>query len=88
MLKDASECIRKGIMAGLREAGLSHRDIAPRTGHAATTVMHVWNQWRDEGRKQRRARTGPRNVTTAWDDRHLVRMAMTDCTASSTVLEY
>ena len=34
---------------------------------------------------QRRAVTGPRNVTTAWDDSHLVRMAMTDRTASSTV---
>ena len=30
---------------------------------------------------QRRAGTGPRNVTTAWDDHHLVHMAMTDHTA-------
>ena len=73
-------------MLGLWEAGLSYRDIAARTGHAATTVMHVWNHWREEGHKQRRAGTGPRNVTRAWDDRHLVCMAMTDCTASSTVL--
>ena len=73
-------------MVGLREAGLSYCDIAAHTGHASMTVMHVWNQWREKGRMQRRAGTGPRNVTTAQDDWHLVRMAMTDCRASSTVL--
>ena len=40
-------------MVGLQEAGLSYCDIAARTGHAATTVMRVWNQWREEGRMQR-----------------------------------
>ncbi|PSN31409.1 hypothetical protein C0J52_25475 [Blattella germanica] len=69
----------RGRLIGLREAGLSYRDIAARTGHAATTVMRVWNE-------QRRADIVPRNVTTARDDRHLVRMAVTDRTDSSTVL--
>ena len=76
----------RGRMVGLREAGLSNHDIAARTGHAATTVMRVWNQWREEGRTQRRSGTGPRSVTTAWDGNHLVRMAVTDHTASYTVL--
>ena len=71
---------------GPQEAGLSYRDIAARTGYAAMTVMRVWNQWREEGRTQRRAGTEPRNVTTAQDDLHLVRMAVMDRTASSTVL--
>ena len=73
-------------MVGLREAGLSYRDITARTRHDATTVMRVWNPWREEGRTKRRAGTGPRNVTTARYDRHLVRMTVTDRTASSTVL--
>ena len=77
--------IERGKMLGLQEAGLSYRDIVACTGHAATTVMHVWNQWREEGRMQRRAGIGPCNVTTARDD-HLVCMAMMDHTASSTVL--
>ena len=76
----------RGRMVGLRKAGLSCRDIAAHTGHAATTVMRVWNQWTEEGRTQRRAGTGLCNVTTARDDRHLVRMAVTDRTASSTML--
>ena len=76
----------RGRIVGLRKAGLSYRDIAACTGHAAMTVMDVWNQWREDGLTQRRTRTGPRNVTTARDDCHLVRMAVTDRTASSTVL--
>ena len=76
----------RGRIVCRREAGLSYRDIAARTGHAAMTVMRVRNQWREEGRTQRRAGTAPRNVTTARDDRRLVRMAVTDRTASSTEL--
>ncbi|KAJ8894368.1 hypothetical protein PR048_007019 [Dryococelus australis] len=67
-------------MIGLQEMGLSYRDISTRT-HAAKT-----NQWIEVIRTQRQPGTGPRNVTTARDDRHLVRMAVTDLTASSTVL--
>ena len=77
---------KRGRMVGLQEAGLSYRYVAAHTGHAAKTVMHVWNQWGDEGRTQRRAGTGPRNVTTARDGRHFVRMAVMDRTASSTIL--
>ena len=76
----------RGRMVGLLEAILSYRDIAARTGYAAMTLMRVWNQWREEGRTQRRAGTGPRKVTTARDDLHLVRMTVTDRTASTTVL--
>ena len=55
------------------------------TGHAATTVMRIGNQWREEGHTHRRAGTGPLNVTTARDDRILVRTAVTYHTASSIV---
>ena len=78
--------IERGRIVCFREAGLSFHDFAARTGHYATTVMRVWNQWREEGRTQRRAVTGPRNVTTVRDDRHIVHMAVTDRTASSTLL--
>ena len=78
--------LERGRMLGLREEGLSYRDIESRTGNAAMTVILEWNQWREVGRTQRRADTGPRNVNTVRDDRHLVRMAVTDRTASSTVL--
>ena len=71
-------------MIDLQESGL-YCDVSAHIGNAATTVMRVWNQCTKEGRLQRRADTVPRNVTTARDDRHLECMAVTDCTASSTV---
>ncbi|KAJ4439874.1 hypothetical protein ANN_08003 [Periplaneta americana] len=80
-----------GRMVGLREPDLSYRDILARTERAAMTMMHVWNQCIKEGRMQRRKGSGPRNVTTDWDDCHLVRMAVIDGSASSSVestLEY
>ena len=76
----------RGRIVGLQEASLSYRDIAARIGHVATTVMRVCNQWREEGRTQRRTGTVLRNLTTVRDDRHLVRMAATDRTAASTAL--
>ena len=82
----AIECIRTGQDGWSPGSRLSYRDIADRTGHAAMIVMHVCNRWRGEGRSQRRAGTGPRNVTTERGDRHLVLIAVTDRTASSTVL--
>ncbi|GFT66001.1 transposable element Tc1 transposase [Trichonephila clavipes] len=45
--------------------------------------MRVSKQWTDEGRTARKSGSGPRNVTSAPDDRRLVRMAQTDRTASS-----
>ena len=61
----------RGRMVCLREAGLSYRGIATYTGYAATTVMRVWNKWREEGRTQRCASTGPHLVHVAVMDRTL-----------------
>ncbi|GFX66741.1 transposable element Tc1 transposase [Trichonephila clavipes] len=45
--------------------------------------MRVSKQWTDEGRTARKSGSGPRNVTSAREDRRLVRMAQTDRTAFS-----
>ena len=42
--------------------------------------------WIEDGRTQRRAGSVPRNVNTARDDFHLIRMTVTDRTASCSVL--
>lgn len=73
----------RGRIVGLREAGLSYRAVAARVQRNSSTIMRVWKQWTDEGRRARKSGSGPRNVTSARDDRHLVRMAQTDRTASS-----
>ncbi|KAJ8871741.1 hypothetical protein PR048_028077 [Dryococelus australis] len=54
--------------------------------YASTKVMRVWNQCIEEGRTQRRAGSGPHSVITERDDYHIVRMAVTDRTASCTVM--
>ncbi|GFU30032.1 transposable element Tc1 transposase [Trichonephila clavipes] len=45
--------------------------------------MRVSKQWTDEGLTARKSGSGPRNVTSAREDRRLVRMAQTDRTAFS-----
>ncbi|GFV84116.1 transposable element Tcb2 transposase [Trichonephila clavipes] len=73
----------RGKIVGLREAGLSYRAVATRVQRNSSTIMRVSKQWTDEGRTARKSGSGPRNVTSAPDDRRLVRMAQTDPTASS-----
>ncbi|GFW71582.1 transposable element Tc3 transposase [Trichonephila clavipes] len=73
----------RGKIVGLREVGLSYRAVAARVQRNSSTIMRVSKQWMDEGRTARKSGSGPRNVTSAPDDRRLVRMAQTDRTASS-----
>ncbi|GFY20400.1 transposable element Tc1 transposase [Trichonephila clavipes] len=70
-------------IVGLREAGLSYRAVAARVQRNSSTIMRVKKQWTDEGRRARKSVSGPRNVTSAREDRRLVRMAQTDRTAFS-----
>ncbi|GFX75828.1 transposable element Tcb2 transposase [Trichonephila clavipes] len=73
----------QGRIVGLCEAGLSYRAVAARVQRNSSTIMRVSKQWTDEDRTARKSGSGPRNVTSARDDRRLVRMAQTDRTASS-----
>ncbi|GFX37728.1 transposable element Tc1 transposase [Trichonephila clavipes] len=73
----------RGRIVGLREAGLSYRAVAARVQRNSSTIMRVSKQWTDDGRTARKSVSGPRNVTSAREDRRLVRMAQTDRTAFS-----
>nr|XP_042894794.1 uncharacterized protein LOC122268735 [Parasteatoda tepidariorum] len=73
----------RGRIFSLREAGLSHCAVAARVQRNSSTVMRVWKQWTDECQTTRKSGSGPRNVTSACDDRHLVRKALTGHTAPS-----
>ncbi|GFW31837.1 transposable element Tcb2 transposase [Trichonephila clavipes] len=46
-------------------------------------MLRVWKTWTDEHRTTRKTGNELRKVTSALDDRHLLRMAMNDSTASS-----
>ncbi|GFW66789.1 transposable element Tcb2 transposase [Trichonephila clavipes] len=67
----------------MHEAGLSYRAVAARVQRNSSTIMRVSKQWTDEGRTARKSVRGPRNETSAREDRRLVRMAQTDRTAFS-----
>ncbi|GIY58064.1 transposable element Tc1 transposase [Caerostris darwini] len=73
----------RGRIIGLREAGLSYRAVAARVQRNSSTVRPLWKQWTDECRTTRKSGSGLRNVRSAREDRHLVRMALTDRPASS-----
>ncbi|GFU89004.1 transposable element Tc1 transposase [Trichonephila clavipes] len=73
----------RGRIVGLREAGLSYRAVAARVQRNSSTIMRVSKQWTDEGLTARKSGSGPRNVTSAREDRRLERMAQTDRTAFS-----
>ncbi|PRD36641.1 UNVERIFIED_CONTAM: hypothetical protein NCL1_08022 [Trichonephila clavipes] len=45
--------------------------------------MRVWKQWTDEPRTTRETGSGRRKVSSARDDRHLLRIAVNDRTAFS-----
>ncbi|GFW69229.1 transposable element Tc1 transposase [Trichonephila clavipes] len=68
---------------GLREGGFSYRAIGARVQRNSSTVNRVWKQWADEHRATRKTASERRKVTSERDDRHLFRMALNDCTASS-----
>ncbi|GFX88288.1 transposable element Tcb2 transposase [Trichonephila clavipes] len=61
----------RGKIVGLREAGLSYGAVAARVQRNSSAIMRVSKQWTDEGRTARKSGSGPRNVTSAPDDRRL-----------------
>ncbi|GFV57230.1 transposable element Tcb1 transposase [Trichonephila clavipes] len=73
----------RGRIIGLREGGFSYCTIGARVQRNSCTVMRVWKQGNDEHLATRNTGSGRRKVTSACDDRHLLRMAVNDRTASS-----
>ena len=70
----------------MREGGFSYRENATRTQCNATREMHIWKKLTEENQARRKPGSGARNCTTARDDKHLIRMAVTERRASSRVL--
>ncbi|GFT54024.1 transposable element Tc1 transposase [Trichonephila clavipes] len=66
-----------------RKGGFSYHAIGARVQQNSSIAMRVWKQWTDEHRITRKTGSGRRNMTSAHDDRDLLRMAVNDCTASS-----
>lgn len=68
----------RGRIVGLREAGLSFREIATRTNRSLNTVVRCCQAWFQEGRTRRARGTGRRSRTTDREDRRLRILALRD----------
>ncbi|RZC43017.1 HTH 29 domain containing protein, partial [Asbolus verrucosus] len=73
----------RGGIVGLREAGLSFRNIATKMNTSLSTVVDSCQAWFQEGRTRRARGTGPRPRTTEREDRHLRLMVPRDCFTST-----
>lgn len=61
---------------GLREAGLSFREIAARVDRNVSTVLRCWRAWHEEGRGHRARGSGRRRSTNPREDRYLRTLAV------------
>lgn len=68
----------RGRIVGMREAGLSFREIATRTNRSVSTVAGCCRAWIQEGRTRRARGTGRRRRTTDRQDRRLRLLALRD----------
>ncbi|GFW23277.1 transposable element Tc1 transposase [Trichonephila clavipes] len=75
--------LERGRIIGLRGGGFPYHAIRARVQRNSSTVMRVWKQWTDEHRTTQKTSSGRRKVTSASDDRHLLRKAVSGRTASS-----
>ncbi|GFT85158.1 HTH_Tnp_Tc3_2 domain-containing protein [Trichonephila clavipes] len=72
---------------GLMEAGWSARRVARQLGHSDCVVRRCWDQWIREMSFTRRQGSGCPRQTSRREDRHIVRNARVQPTASSTTIQ-
>ncbi|GBO07957.1 hypothetical protein AVEN_220591-1 [Araneus ventricosus] len=72
----------RGRVVGIREGGVSFRDIVERLGRNVSTVHDWWQQWSREGTASRRPGSGRPHGTTEREDRRVRRLALVHRTAS------
>ncbi|GFV15865.1 HTH_Tnp_Tc3_2 domain-containing protein [Trichonephila clavipes] len=73
-----------GQIVSYRNSGLSYRSIAACVGRDPMTVSRIWNRRVRDGNKERLA--GSQRPPINRKDRHVTRMALTDCAITSRAL--
>ncbi|EEZ97640.1 hypothetical protein TcasGA2_TC016088 [Tribolium castaneum] len=68
----------RGRIVGLREGGMSVREIAARVNRGVATVLRCIRAWEEEGRDHRARGSGRPRGTTAGQDRYLHFLAFRD----------
>ncbi|GFU51121.1 transposable element Tcb1 transposase [Trichonephila clavipes] len=73
----------RGRIVPYRDCGLSFRKICSRVVGNQTTLMQICDRWIQEGTTDRRRRSHPPQCSSSREDRHIVRMAVTDLSFTS-----
>ncbi|KAI4469530.1 hypothetical protein MML48_1g04323 [Holotrichia oblita] len=68
----------RGRIIGMREAGLSLREIARRVNRNVSTVLRCWSKWSEEGVQHRRRGSGHPRRATDREERRLRLLATRD----------
>jgi transposase len=61
----------QGRIIGLREAGLSPKEVAARVGHDMSTVQWSWQQWVQEGVHSQSPSSGTAKFPVAGEDNQI-----------------
>ncbi|GFX95613.1 transposable element Tcb2 transposase [Trichonephila clavipes] len=77
----------RGRIIGMMEAGWSVRQVVHQLGCSDCVVRRCWDQWIREMSFTRRPGSGRPRQTNRREDRHIVRNARVQPTASSTAIE-
>ncbi|GFT84729.1 transposable element Tcb2 transposase [Trichonephila clavipes] len=77
----------RGRIIGMREAGWSARQVACQLGRSDCVVRRCWDQWIRDMSFTRRPGSGRSRQTSHREDRHIVRNARVQPTASSTAIQ-
>lgn len=77
----------RGRIVGMMEAGWSARRVARQLGRSDCVVRRCWDQWTREMSCTRRPGSGRPRQTSRREDRHIVRNARVQPTASSAAIQ-
>ncbi|GFU50322.1 HTH_Tnp_Tc3_2 domain-containing protein [Trichonephila clavipes] len=66
-----------------RDCDLSFHSIDARVGRDPVTVSRIWNQWVQDGNKERHDGSQRPSFTSSREDRHVTRIALMDRAAPS-----
>ncbi|GFX84992.1 HTH_Tnp_Tc3_2 domain-containing protein [Trichonephila clavipes] len=70
----------------VRDCGLLNRCIAARVGRDPMTASRMWNRWVLDDNTERRTVSQRTTITSSREDRHVTRMVLMDCAATSRTL--
>ncbi|GFX08357.1 transposable element Tc1 transposase [Trichonephila clavipes] len=76
----------RGLIIGMKTAGLSTRRVAGQVNRSECAVRNCWEQWTREGTHARKTVSGATRKTTRREDRRNVRQALVDPTVTRSTI--